>query len=463
MFLASAADIAIFGGAAGGGKSYALLMEPLRHVWRRDFGAVVFRRTSVQIRNEGGLWDESAKLYPGFAARPQQNDLWWRFPAGASVSFAHLEHEKNKYDWQGAQIPLLCFDELVHFSETQFWYMVSRNRSTSGVRPYIRATCNPDADSWVATFIAWWIDQDTGYAIPERAGVLRWFVRVGEKLIWADQPQDLAEYVNPVDGEPIPPKSVTFIPSKLSDNRALMKADPGYLANLLALPLVERERLLNGNWKIRWQGQTFFSMASLLVDGQPIDAPAKCDAIFAIIDTATKTGKEHDGTAVTWWARNRHHAHGLVCVDYDYVQVEGALLDSWLPSVFQRGEALARQCGARGGFVGALIEDKSSGQVLLQQGRRRSLNVRPIPAAFTALGKDERALSVSGYVSSGQVKLARQAYERTVTFKDHTKNHLTSQIEGFAIADPDAAKRADDLLDTFVYGVAMGLGDKGGW
>jgi hypothetical protein len=64
--------------------------------------------------------------------------------------------------------------------------MVSRNRSTCGVRPYIRATCNPDADSWVADFLAWWIDPETGLRIPERAGMLRYYIRVADKIIWAD-------------------------------------------------------------------------------------------------------------------------------------------------------------------------------------------------------------------------------------------------------------------------------------
>ncbi|WP_322884280.1 phage terminase large subunit [Sinorhizobium medicae] len=253
-FLASPADIAIYGGSAGGGKTWALLMEPLRHIANPQFGAVFFRRSTVQVRNEGGLWDESEKLYPAIGASPKEHVLQWSFPSGASVSFAHLEHDKTVLNWQGSQIPLICFDELTHFSAKQFWYMVSRNRSMSGVRPYIRATCNPDADSWVAEFISWWIDQDTGLPIPERAGVLRWFVRIGDAIIWADSPQDLAHHTAPnEDGIdlPIPPKSVTFVPAKLSDNRALMAADPSYLASLMALPTVERERLLGGNWKIR--------------------------------------------------------------------------------------------------------------------------------------------------------------------------------------------------------------------
>ncbi len=115
-FLASPADIAIYGGAAGGGKTWALLMEPLRHLANPGFGAVIFRRTTVQVRNEGGLWDESERLYPQLGARGFRSSLEWRFPTGASVRFAHLEHDKTVYDWQGAQVPLIGFDELTHFS-----------------------------------------------------------------------------------------------------------------------------------------------------------------------------------------------------------------------------------------------------------------------------------------------------------------------------------------------------------
>lgn len=260
-FLSSPADIAIYGGGAGGGKTWGLLMEPLRHIHNPGFGAVFFRRSTVQIRNEGGLWDESAVLYPKLNGVPKEHELWWRFPSGAAVTFAHLEHDKTVRGYQGSQIPLICFDELTHFSPMQFWYMVSRNRSMCGVRPYIRATCNPDADSWVAELIAWWINQVTGLPIPERAGKLRWFVRVGEDLKWADDPAELAQYTM-ADGNggrmPIPAKSLTFIPAKLTDNKALMAADPGYLASLLALPLVERERLLGGNWKIRPAAGLYF-------------------------------------------------------------------------------------------------------------------------------------------------------------------------------------------------------------
>ena len=96
------------------------------------------------------------------------------------------------FNWQGAEIALLGFDELTHFTAYQFFYLLSRNRSTSGVKPYVRATCNADADSWVAKFIEWWID-DEGYAIPSRSGVIRYFVRIEDTIEWGDTREELYE------------------------------------------------------------------------------------------------------------------------------------------------------------------------------------------------------------------------------------------------------------------------------
>lgn len=244
--LSSPADIVIYGGSAGGGKTWFLLVDPLRHIKNPRFGAVIFRRTTPQIRNQGAMWDASMQIYPHAKGSPRSHVLEWKFPSGAAIKFQHLEREESKLDLQGSEIPYIGFDELTHFTESQFWYMLSRNRTTCGIRPCVRATCNPDADSWVAGLISWWINQDTGYAIPERSGVIRWFVRVNEKLHWADTAEELREQF-----PDIPPKSLTFIHAKLDDNRVLQEADPNYYANLMALPLIERERLLSGNWKIR--------------------------------------------------------------------------------------------------------------------------------------------------------------------------------------------------------------------
>lgn len=246
-----------------------MLLEMLRNVDNANFNAVIFRRNTSQIFNEGGLWDNAIEMYRPLgieAVRTPYPTI--RFPSGAKIRFSHLQYDKDVHQWQGAQIVLIAFDELAHFSSQQFFYMLSRNRSTCGVKPYVRATCNPDADSWLAKFIQWWWDEDTGYPIPERSGVIRYFVRVGDNIIWGDSKAEIVREHPEINKEWI--KSFTFIASKLSDNKILMEKDPGYLGNLMAQSEVERERLLHGNWKIRPAAGKYFKRGSFeIVDVVP--------------------------------------------------------------------------------------------------------------------------------------------------------------------------------------------------
>lgn len=249
----------IGGAAAGVGKTFTLLLDPLRDISIKDFGGVIFRRTSKQIRNEGGLWDTSMNIYPGIGATPRETYLEWNFSSGAKISFSHLEHEKNIYDWQGAQIPFIGFDELTHFSKKMFFYLLSRNRSVSGVKPYCRATCNPDPESWVYQLIEWWINPETGLPILERDGVIRYMLRDGENYIWGDCYEEVMEkgwYLlqEQVERSGIDPrefiKSITFISGSIYDNQELLKVDPGYLGNLMAQDAETKAQLLDGNWKV---------------------------------------------------------------------------------------------------------------------------------------------------------------------------------------------------------------------
>ena len=280
QFMATPANVCIYGGAAGGGKSYGLLLSPLRYKNVPGFGCTIFRRNFNQIFSQGGLWDESMQIYRGIrGADPKiaRGQWWFRDKDGnivSKVTFAHIERDEDVHKWQGAQICEIGFDELTHFSEKTFFYMLSRNRSTCGVTPFVRATCNPDADSWVAKFIEWWIDKDTGYPIQERSGKIRWFIRRNETLYWANTRQELWEQFDlQTEEERQEPRSVTFIASKLQDNKELLRVNPGYLANLKALSVIERERLLNGNWKIKAAAGLFFKRTQLgdILDKVPND------------------------------------------------------------------------------------------------------------------------------------------------------------------------------------------------
>lgn len=277
-FLSSPADITIGGGAAGAGKTYALLMESLRNVDNPEYSGTIFRKTYPQIKAPGALWDTSMNLYTIPGGRAIESNHEWRFPLGSKVKFSHLEYEKNVLDWQGAQVPFIGFDELTHFSEFSFFYLLTRNRSTCGVKPYIRATCNPDPDSWLATFLEWWIEQDHnsekhGYPIPERAGKLRYFARDGENYIWGAAKKEVLDRIPHLtkaltDADPTIDvnnlvKSVTFIPGEIYHNVKLLQADPGYLGNLMAQDETTQLQLLKGNWKVRLDGTDLINLVKL--------------------------------------------------------------------------------------------------------------------------------------------------------------------------------------------------------
>lgn len=255
------------------GKTFSLLLEFLRHIDNPGWGGVIFRRTGVQIKSEGGLWDTSQKIYPFVGASPRETFLEWNFKKGAKLKFSHMEHEKNMHDWQGSQIPFIGFDELTHFSAKVFWYLLSRNRSVCGVRPYVRATCNPDPDSWVAKLIEWWIDQDSGLPIPERDGIIRFFLRDGDTFIWGDtvdeviekgwyllEPQIKRAKINPADLI----KSLTFVSGSVYDNKELLSVDPGYLGNLMAQDEQTKSQLLDGNWKVVISDNDIYDYAAFL-------------------------------------------------------------------------------------------------------------------------------------------------------------------------------------------------------
>ena len=219
---------------------------------------MIFRRTTTQIKNEGGLWDTSMKIYPFIGGQPKETFLEWEFKH-SKLKFSHLEYEKNILDWQGAQIPFIGFDELTHFTRKMFFYLLSRNRSVCGIKPYVRATCNPDPESWVAEFVSWWIDPETGFPIPERDGVVRYLIVDGDKDIWGSSYEEVIEkswyLLQPlVEKSGIDPKdfvkTVAFISGDIYQNKELLKVNPGYLANLLSQDKATKSALLDGNWKV---------------------------------------------------------------------------------------------------------------------------------------------------------------------------------------------------------------------
>ena len=223
----------LYGGAAGGGKSDALLMEGTRQLNIPHYRGIIFRDTVPQLE---GLISRSYELYPRIdrAAKYNDNKKVWKFSTGAKIFFGYMQREEDKYNYQGKAYDYIAFDELTHFSFTQYMYLMSRNRPMgAGTRCYIRASANPDGKGlgWVKDRFITPVPPMTkivdDYNIPDLEGNI-------VKL----------------------KKTRLFVPSTVFDNQELLKNDPNYLATLAALPEAERNALLYGSWD-SFTGQVF--------------------------------------------------------------------------------------------------------------------------------------------------------------------------------------------------------------
>eukprot|EP00913_Durusdinium_trenchii_P035349 g33079.t1 len=332
---------------------------------------------------------------------------------------------------QGAQIPLIGFDELTHFSHSQFFYMLSRNRSMCGVRPYMRATCNPDADSWVADFIEWWLDAESGYPIPARSGVVRWFVRDGGLIVWDDSRERLIENVP----EAVP-KSFTFIPANLDDNPALMRADPGYRANLLALPPTDQKRLLYGNWKIRgmegaeWEDHPEYFGAQIWCAEEAWPDAFQLAAL-ALDGSKGGRSKSSDDSAIVFAG----YLDGIIYVDASLERRAAEKIVRDLLAMYSQ-------------YLPHVVGIESNGfqdlfAVLLDaECRRQQRPDLPIQLIHNSVNKVTRIRALEPYLSRNKFRIRSNAGGK----------RLVSQLRGFGVADhddgPDALEMAIRLLNS---------------
>jgi len=421
-FLKSDADVAIYGGAAGSGKSFALLLEQLYDADNPGFRSVIFRRTVPMIRLPGGLLDTSQQIYPLCGASVNQSMLEWTFRSGATVKLAGMELEQDRYNWQGAQIALICFDEVQEFTEKQFWFLFSRNRSVSGARSRVRCTCNPDADSWLRTFLSWWIDPNSGLPIPERSGVLRWFVRMGDELHWADTRRELLEKF----GADVEPKSATFVCARVEDNKILLSKDPGYVSNLKSLPLVERARLLNGNWNVRATAGNYFRREWF---GAPLDtAPADIVTRCRFWDRAAsekKPGNDPDATVGVLLGKDATGVYYII----DVVKMFAT------PHAVEKEMLRCAHADGPRTTIG-FMQDPGSAGVAEAQATARALDGFNVRFATATGDKETRAKPISAQAEAGNVKVIRGLWNE----------EFIRALENFPVA------RHDDEVDALSGG-----------
>lgn len=223
----------LYGGAAGGGKSDALMVEALRQAHIPHYRGILFRRTYPQLE---ALIARSKQIYPKVfpGARYHKAEKVWEFPSGAVIFFGYMQYEDDKFNFQGKPFDFEGFDELTHFSEGQYTYLMSRNRPNGDdTRVYLRASANPGGVG------ALWVCARFVDAAPPMT------------------PIEEAYEIEAPDGRIIRQKKQRlFVPATVFDNQILLSRDPMYLATLKSLPEAESRALLYGDWH-SFEGQVF--------------------------------------------------------------------------------------------------------------------------------------------------------------------------------------------------------------
>lgn len=236
-FLSCSADEACYGGAAAGGKSRALVVcaagNPIQNVFNNPkWRALVLRRTFPEL--ERTLIQYALEFFQGKGKYDGQK-YRWTFPGGGILQFGHMQTENDKYNYKSSEYNMICFDEVTEFTETQYLYLFSRNRTSDpNLKPQVRCATNPGGigHNWVKRRF---IQREDGSQIrPDYIHTYRYEMPDGTS-------RELTR---------------AFIPAKIIDNPHIYNNDPAYMVKLSQLPDVERRALMDGDWNI-YSGQFF--------------------------------------------------------------------------------------------------------------------------------------------------------------------------------------------------------------
>lgn len=301
------ADITIFGGGNGGGKTQALIFLPMmaEYLERPGSACALFAESVPKLTQPGGLVDKCrtwyAPLHPDGEAGFHGTLRRWSFPtAGGGQSSITLSFVGEPGQWDGMEAALVCIDQVEQVEERQFFSVVSRNRTTCGARPRVFATANPPEEGrehWLTRMLArgGWIGDD-GFPVLEMDGKKRYYARHSDtdEFLFADTPEELeADLPRGRDGKVIPPKSVCFVQALVDDHPDAAFRD-AYRQTLASLQSFERKRRLEGNWFVTEEAGKYFNAKMF---GEPVPyVPTRTARLVRAWDNAWSTSDKADWT-----------------------------------------------------------------------------------------------------------------------------------------------------------------------
>lgn len=266
-FVKADEDLIFYGGSAGGGKSYGILIKALQFVDDPDFYCGFFRKTLKQL--EMGLWKDALKMVRSLLVYPPKHPRAGqykgkakilsakhtiRWPSGAEWIFGYLDNDQAvEYNYQGSQWSAIFIDEATHASAFQINYLRTRLRSDAKNKAFMCLTMNPDQDHYVYQFVQPFLDED-GYPKRELSGKKRYYIFNTEGIVKTSWSHAELKKDWPEEN----PREYTFIPSLLSDNPKLLESEPDYADNLKANSPAQVAALLRGCWHYRPNTGTHF-------------------------------------------------------------------------------------------------------------------------------------------------------------------------------------------------------------
>lgn len=445
------------------GKSRLLLLKALKFAFSDPlFEGVLFRRTTKAHRSAGGLFTEAKKLYAPLMPHIKESSMEIEFSStkggGGKLKFDHLELESTaEANHQGTQYSMVGFDELTHFSITQFLYLIGRLRSESKTASFCLATCNPDADSWVLKFVLPYLDE-RGFPTDEMCGKQLYFLINNDEPVFSDNAEelkelypDLCQQYNDRTGEmiEIEPKTFIFIGGTIFDNPALIRLNPNYLASLKAQTKVNRERLLDGCWYAREQASSYFQrdwLNKISYENVPnnltyVRGWDKAASIpsekykYPDYTTSVKMGKDPDGNIYIFGD-----------YDYDAIDDKSKIYGRFRRLPGDRDKLILNQCHIDGNRVTVVLPKDPSGAGIIEYTESakkliaEGFAVKP-DAMPNNKKKLQRFIPFSSACQNGFVYIVEDSFNN-----QETLDHFYRELEIFT-GERSSATVKDDLPD----------------
>lgn len=428
--------------------------------WVEDpnFVGYVFRKNATDLKGGGSAFSEAVKMFTAYDKRVRytKQPMCIYFPSGATINFTGLDGEAGMNAIQGIQISAAFLDEATHFSEEEVMWVISRLRTSANMKPCLWLTCNPDFSSflckWLEPFHLYprgtYLNDELveGRPKPEADGVIRYYIRHGNDMVWSDSSDKLIEeygkyYPKDANGNTTcKPRSFSFISATCLDNPPLLEKNPDYISSLASLPRITRERLLMGNWfaieeeagyfKRQWVGE--------LLKG--IDH-SKVKRWVRAFDIAYSVPSEQspypDYTAAVLLAKTTDDKY--VVVHADRVRMRAGDVEDWVLDVIEKDREYYQ-----GNYQAYLPQDPAAGQMVRIYWAKLGL-ARGIPLRF------HRVSSQNGKVGSFQPFAASAENGLVHVVEDREWNdYFFSELESFS-GKRSTATIKDDLCD----GVAL--------